>query len=190
MHSPSTRSASASSPRRNSWRLSKTLRRRLDFRPIEDEDIKYAYVAYKKGELAQLRGPFDNGELDPQQFEYAFVHEVKKYGGAWTLFADTRRGYLPVGIVLAFPSTPFPEHCTFWIIGAMLWMPWASKRNKIEASVHFFERIRKQIPMVEYADESNKRFFETIAKHGVMRRVGTMFNVYPNQATSVWETRT
>lgn len=178
-----------------SWRLTRTLRRRLEFRPSTDADIPYLWAAYKAGALRELGGAFANGAtMDPDEFELAFATEVRtKYTsevgtGAWTLFADTKRGFLPVGIVLAFPSTPDPLHCTFFIIGAMLWMPWASKRNKVESAVNFFSKIRREIPMVEYAAEKDKKFFEMIARHGVLRRVGTMHNVYPNQLTSVWET--
>ena len=75
------------------------------------------------------------------------------------------------------------------IIGDMLWFPWASPRNKIESAVYFFNRIRHEIQMVEYANEDAKPFFEMIAKHGVVRRVGTSYNVYPGTATAVFETR-
>ena len=75
------------------------------------------------------------------------------------------------------------------IIGDMLWMPWASKRNKIEAAVHFFNTIRADIPMVEYANLEAKPFFEMIAKHGIMRRVGTSHNVYPGEPTAIFETK-
>ncbi len=46
------------------------------------------------------------------------------------------------------------------------------------------------IPIVDYATgDANKRFFEMICQHGVMRRVGTTFNVVKGEGTAVFETR-
>ena len=174
-----------------SWRLSKTLARRVDFRPIEDEDTKYAWAAYKKGCLKDMAAPFDKTDMTAEQFKEAFERVVlTRYHGAWTLFAETKRGFIPVGFVFAFYSHAEHALSPFMIIGDIVWCPWASARNKIESAVHFFDRIRNQIPMVGYAHgETDKRFFEMIAKHGVMRRVGTTFNVVHGQPTAVFETR-
>lgn len=175
---------------KSNWRLSKTLSRKLDFRPIEDEDMKYAWASYKKGALASMGGVFSDTTLTADEFKTAFQVEVTTtYHGAWTLFAETRRGYMPVGLVLGFYSHPNPRFAPFMIVGDMIWFPWSSSRNRVESAVYFFSKIRSQIPMVEYASEQHKRFFEMIAKHGIMRRIGTSHNVYPDQATSVWETR-
>lgn len=172
------------------WRLRRTLSRRLDFRPLERDDMRYLWAAYKKGCLKSLGGAFETDELDAAQFSAAFEQELAStYQGAWTLFAETKRGFIPVGVVLGFYSHPNPQLAPFMIIGDMLWFPWASPRNKIESAVYFFNRIRHEIQMVEYANEDAKPFFEMIAKHGVVRRVGTSYNVYPGTATAVFETR-
>lgn len=173
------------------WRLSKTLARKLDFRPIEEDDVKYAWAAYKKGALASMGGMFAEPQLTADEFKTAFAAEVTTtYHGAWTLFAETKKGYLPIGIVLGFYSHPNPRFAPFMIVGDMLWFPWSSARNRIESAVHFFNKIRSQIPMVEYASEQHKRFFEMIMRHGIMRRIGTSHNVYPGQGTAVYETIT
>jgi len=175
---------------RPTWRLKKTLARKTSFRPIEADDVKYAWAAYKKGALATMGGAFVEAAMDADQFRTAFEVEVTTtYHGAWILTADTRRGHVPVGLALGFYSHPNPKFSPFMIVGDMIRFPWASSRNWIEASVNFFNRIRAEIPMVEYADEKNKRFFEMMARHGIMRRVGTMHNVYPGQGTAVFETR-
>ena len=76
------------------------------------------------------------------------------------------------------------------IIGDIIWCPWATKRNKIESAINFFNIVRKQIPMMDYSHgEENIRFFEMIAKHGIMRRVGTTFNVVQGEPTAIFETR-
>lgn len=172
------------------WRLKKTLARSLDFRPIENDDVKYAWIAYKKGALADLGPKFADTGMSADQFKLAFEVEVTTvYHGAWTLLAGTSRGFMPIGFVLGFWSHPDPRYGVFMNVGAMVWLPIASKRNKIESAINFFNSIRGEIPMVEYAREKDKRFFEIIARHGVMRRVGTSHNVYPGEPAAVYETR-
>lgn len=172
------------------WRLKRTLKRRTAYRPIDDEDCRFAWVAYKKGRLASMGPRFAEPTMGPDEFYLAFVDEVKtNYVGGWTLSAETRKGFMPVGMVLGFYSHPNPAIAPFMIIGDMLWFPWASARNKIEAAVGFFNAIRKEIPIMEYADENAKPFFEMIAQHGIMRRVGTTFNVYKGRSVAIFETR-
>lgn len=173
------------------WRLKRTLRRRTEFRPIEDDDIKFAWAAYLRGNLASMGPQFSGRDMDAVSFKAAFVDEVlNNYpGGAWTLSAETARGFTPVGIVLAFYSHPNPDLSPFMIVGDMLWFPWSTARSRVEAAVGFFNAIRNDIPMMEYADDAAKPFFEMIARHGIMRRVGTSFNVLRGQSVAVFETR-
>jgi hypothetical protein len=161
----------------------------VDFRPIEAGDVRWTYAAYKAGALASMGGPFTETAMSAAEFKSAFEAEVtSRYAGAWTLFAMTARGFIPVGCVLGFYSHPDPRLSPFMIVGDMLWFPWSSARNRIEAAVNFFKVIRLTIPMVEYADENARPFFEMIARHGIVRRVGTMFSVYPDKPTAVFET--
>ena len=100
------------------WRLKRTLKRRTEFRPIEDEDCRYIWAAYKKGALASMGGKFADTTMTPADFELAFVAEVAaNFQGAWTLSAETARGFMPVGVVLAFLSHPNPNYAPFMIIG-------------------------------------------------------------------------
>lgn len=173
----------------NKWRLSKTLKRKPSFRPIENDDLRFIWAAYKKGALSSMGERFTSGDALPQDFTEEFEAEVlTNYAAAWTLF-PTKDSEKPVGLVLGFYSHPDPLFAPFMIVGDIIWFPWATRRNKIESSVNFFNEIRKEIQMVEYASKEHKPFFEMIAKHGIIRRVGTMHNVYPGEATSVFETR-
>jgi hypothetical protein len=169
--------------------LKKTLARPVDFRPIEATDVRYLFAAYKDGALASMGAAFAQAGMSAAEFKQAFEAEVvERYAGAWTLFAMTRKGFIPVGCVLGFYSHPDPRLSPFMIVGDMLWFPWASARNRLEAAVNFFKVIRLTIPMVEYADDRAKPFFEVLARHGIVRRVGTMLSVYPDRQTAVFET--
>ena len=175
---------------RSRWRLRKTLARRLHFSPIERDDLRYVWAAYKKGCLASMGEQWAGGEMAAPEFSEAFEAEIKSnYHGTWTLFAEARKGFMPVGLVLGFWSHPNPRFAPFMIVGDMVWFPWATPRIRIEAAVYFFHRIRAEIPMVEYAREQHKRFFEVLCQHGIMRRIGTSSNVYPGEQTAVYETK-
>ena len=152
--------------------------------------MKYVWAAYKKGNLASMGARWGQDGMDPNTFEAEFFGEVSaNYHGAWTLFAETSRGFIPVGIVLAFYSHPNPQMAPFMIVGDLIWMPWASERNKVESAVNFFNDARKEMAFVEYAEEKYKAFFEMIARHGVMRRVGTTYNVISGAPVAIFETR-
>jgi hypothetical protein len=172
-----------------SWRLKKTLARQFDFRPIEDEDVKYVWAAYQKGALASMGEQFAVPKMTAAEFKEAFETEVlTNYTLAWTLFANTLKGYRPAGVVLGFHSHPNPKFSPFAIIGDIIWFPWTSARNRIECGAHFFRKV--DMPLVEYAHgDKTKRYFETMARHGLMRRVGTTFNVFRGEPVAVFETR-
>ena len=74
------------------------------------------------------------------------------------------------------------------IIGEIIWLPWSSARNRVEGAVKFFDELRKEAAAMMYTQD--KRFFEILARHGIMRRVGTTHNVYADGATAIFETRT
>lgn len=180
-----------SADKKQIWRLKKTLARRMEFRLIEADDVRYAWVAYKKGCLADMAAPFDNTEMEPEDFKRAFFAAVtQRYHAAWTLFGETAKGFEPVGFIFAFHAHAHPGLSPFMVIGDIVWCPRASARNKVESAVHFFANIRKEMPLMDYAHgERNKKFMEMVAKHGVLRRIGTTFNVVRGEPCAIFETR-
>lgn len=182
----SMKSASVSSPQANRWRLRRTLKRRAEFRPIEDGDVRYTFAAYRKGSLSSLGESFAKTDMDADEFKAAFEKFVlERFHAVWTLFAPTPKGVIPVGIVFAAwaPNAPY------MIVSVAVWFPWASKRNMLESMVGFWDSIRKQVPLVFYALPEHKRMYEVCAMHGVVRRVGTSYTAIPGKAAAVFETR-
>lgn len=153
--------------------------------------MRYLWAAYKKGCLAGMAAPFDRTDMNADAFREEFEATVTtRYHGAWTLFAETSKGFIPVGCILGFYSHPLPSFSPFMIVGDIVWMPWASARNKIESAVNFFTKVRKDIPMMDYAYGTTAvKFMEMVARHGVMRRVGTTYNVVKGEPVAVFETR-
>lgn len=183
MLSPSMKSVSASAAPANKWRLNRTLKRATDFRPIEADDIKYLWAAYKKGGLASMG--FDPG-MSPEEFKQAFEKAVtERCHAGWTLFAMTRNGFIPVGIVLAAwaPNAPY------LIVTGAVFMPWASKRNIIECMVNFLNGVRREVALQFYATAKHRRLYEVCQMHSVVRRVGTSYVAIPGEAAAVFETK-
>lgn len=171
-------------PKQN-WRLSKTLGRHIEVRPIENDDVQYAWAAYKKGGLGGMGAPFDQGGLDAKAFKEAFeVYVLTNAHAAWTVMASTRSGIVPIGIVLGGWAPP--RDALMLIIG-IVWFPWASRRNIVEGAVGFFNRIRKEMAWMGFASEQHKGLYETCCKHGIMHRVGTSHR--SGQPIAVYEGR-
>lgn len=165
------------------WRLSRTLKRHIEYRPIEDGDLKYIWAAYKKGAFKEM-GFRDN--LTPEEFKIAFSDiVVSNCHMAWLLAANTNNGFIPVGVVLC----AWAPGAAYLIVIGVSWMPWASKRNIIECMVGFFSKARKDHNFVGYALPEHKRMYEVCCMHGITRRVGTSYIAIPGKVAAVFETR-
>lgn len=164
----------------------------MDFRPIESQDVKFAWAGYKEGALADMAGPFAAPGMDAKTFKATFEATVlARYNGAWTLFAQTAKGFVPVGMVFAFYSHAEHALSPFMIIGDIIWFSWAKPRHRVEAAVNFLSIIRKSIPLMDYAHgQTNRRFWDVMCAHAVCRRVGTTWNVVKGEPTAIYETRT
>lgn len=161
------------------WRLSRTLKRRVDSRPIENDDVKYAYAAYRTGALKEH---FPGG-LDAPAFKRAFEEFVLSNAhAAWVVVSHTKNGFIPIGLVMG----GWAPQAAFMVIVGIVWFPWASKRNILEGSVGFFNELRKQFKWMGFAKYEHKPIYDVCCAHGVMRRVGT---VHMNEAAAVYEGR-
>lgn len=164
------------------WKKRSVLKRKTEFRPIETDDVRYAWASYKVG---GFDGVFPEG-MTPAEFKERFSDMVvSRFDAAWTLFAETKQGWAPAGIALGF--YPHPEATRFLILDKMAWFPWASPRNRVECAAQFFDEV--DIPMMGFSRRDDTPFFTVLAKIGLLRRVGTSVNVFPREPTAVWETK-
>ena len=169
---------------KSSLRLKKTLGRKTSFKPIEAEDVSYAWAAYRGGSLDEI---FES-DLTAAEFKSAFEQFVtRRFDGAWTLSAETTKGFIPVGIALGF--WPHQEAMQFMVMDSFEWFPWASPRNKIESAVRFLHLVREEVPMIGFVRPEDKDYVAMIARHGILNRVGTSYNIFPGERASIWETR-
>lgn len=145
--------------------------------------MKWLFAAYKQGALV---GMFAKTDMDVATFKAAFEAEVMgKYHAAWTLFATTKRGFSPVGVVF---GAWMPLTDVMLVIG-IAFFPWASRRNIVESAVSFFAGVRKQVKVMGYARPEHKRLYEVCCAHGIMRRVGTQMIIFPGTSAAVYEAR-
>ena len=143
--------------------------------------MKYAWAAYKHAAFDWIKSG-----LSPDEFKSEFeAFVVSKCHAAWTVFAQTKRGFIPVGLIFASwaPNAPY------LIISAGVWMPWASKRNIIEGTVGFINGVRRDFSLVVYALPEHKRMYEICMMHGIMRRVGTSYTAIPGHSAAMFETK-
>lgn len=171
-------------PKKN-WRMKKTLARRTQVRPLEADDLKYLWASYKKGVLSSMGSAFADREMNPDQFKEAFENAAQDYSEGWIVITETKKGFIPAGIVLGKLDTLLP----FMIVGGVAWFPWATSRNIIEGTVAFFDAMRRQMPCIGFAIDDHKRLYEICCMHGIMRRVGTSQVAVPGRAAAVFETR-
>lgn len=161
----------------------------MRYRPIESEDLAYVWAAYKKGAFEPAGGVFaDGGQMSAAQFRDAFTEQiVGNFDACWTLFAKTKeRGMAPVGIVVGFWTHPGAR---FMILERMVWFPWSTARNRVEAAVNFFTHMRREVPMLGFARDPDKAFFVVLMRHGIIRQVGTSMTVFGDAPAAVYETR-
>jgi hypothetical protein len=162
------------------WRLSKTLKRQVSYHPIEDDDVKYVWAAYKKGALASMG--FEGVDLPADEFKRAFEEiVVTRCPATWVLLAKGK----PVGVVFG----SWAPNAAYIIIAGMCWFPWATKRNIIETMVNFLNGVRREFMLMFYATKEHKKVYEVCAMHGTVRRVGTSYTAIPGHAACVFETR-
>jgi hypothetical protein len=91
---------------------------------------------------------------------------------------------------------------TFWVRGRVIqtenfvWFDYASQRNILAATVNFLNEMRRSVHpdtgrkyvVLEFAEQKDEEFFNTICKYGVMRRTGTYMEIYDGKACA-YETR-
>lgn len=153
-------------------RLSRTLKRRPVYRDFEEGDLKYLWVAYKKG-LMDIKE-----DLSPKDFDEAMINIVdSEYEFGWTFM----EGKTPVGF--AFGSVAGP----LVLLRDLTWLPNASNRNKIEHIVNLLNDMRKRMKIIFYSKENDKDYYAYIARHGIIRRVGHLHDM--GETLSLWETR-
>lgn len=155
-------------------RLSRTLKRKPSIRLITKDDFKYIWASYR---LSQK----DHEGLD--KFKLALDSYLSSRDIIWILESVTSKGRIPVGYLSGEFVGPMLH------LDEVQWFNWASKRNKVECSVAGLNEIRKTYVALFLSPMKDKEFFVHIARHGIIRRVGTINDVFVDAPAALFQTR-
>ena len=154
----------------------RTLKRGCGFEPFNESHIRYCWAAYKKGAF----GPQVQEGLSPEEFKGDLLtrtaQNINAGGDLFTLLAHTTKGILPVGIIsIAISEAPFTIR---QISPHVVWMPWASGRNKLETILKFLVAAKEEGKPIITAREPDWNFFNRLCNYGVIRPVGKLRGHY------------
>ncbi len=112
--------------------------------------------------------------------EPEIVHHADQY--IWFVMFDDKDA---IGIASSFPLHPYKN------VGMVLehwrWHPKASPRRKVEAAYQMAMDLASQLQWVGYSRKHDFKFFKTLQRHGVLRKVGTQSAGF-GELVTVWET--
>lgn len=154
------------------------------------DDAPYFWVAYRMGAFESLGEPFDDRDaLDGEAFAQAFdAHWTANYQVGLVLLAEVpEKGRIPVGVFFAAEVDPAAP---LYASRAMLWFPWATPRNRLEAFVHLLDRLRADVTVLLRPERADERFVSVLARYAVVRPIGKAYEVRADQEeTLLYQTR-
>jgi hypothetical protein len=154
--------------------LHKTLKRKPTYRDYTEADIKYIWASAKKlGDTSTPKEFIDKFRLTYYSY----------YGQCYIVESVTDKGTMPVGVVFGNFTGPF------LLLENILWLEWATDRNKIETVVNLLNELRKKYLVLFHSNMKDKDFFVHVAKHGIVRRIGTIYNLYDDGKAALFQTR-
>jgi hypothetical protein len=144
---------------------------------MAEPDRRYAWAAYKLGAF----GPMSNAnasEFTKQLDDYLALHDI-----AFIVESVTNKGRIPVGMVVGKYMGPI------LYLGDTTWFPWASPRNKMETITNLLNELRRHYIVMLFCNMQDKEFYLNIAKHGVIRRVGTIYDLLTDGPAPLFQSR-
>lgn len=143
-------------------RLNRTLKRGVENRSLQDDDMKWLWAAYKLGTFEAIpKG------LRVDEFKATVFGQLDFIDALDVVIAKTERGKIPVGLM-----TARVDDLGLW--PSADWFPWASPRNKIEGVIVYINTARRSHLVLLLGAPDEKAFLTHVCKYGIMRRVGTI----------------
>ena len=106
--------------------------------------------------------------LDPLPFRSAMVDMLGSEAYDWIVAADK-----PIGLFLGNSMAAGR--------GAEVqvdWMPWATPRQRLEATATFLREVSKTVKIFIFCNEESERFFFRLARYRMLRKGCQVLNYY------------
>lgn len=172
-------------------KLSRLLKNNTSYEYAVEDHIPYFWAGYRVGAFDNLTPVFKNKLTNEE-----FADELDDY-----ISTNNLTPFSLFGVVKGVPR--IIGIAMFWVRGRVMetsdiiWFPWASKRLILECYINFVNKIRKEefdktgknYMILEYAQEKDAKFFDHVCSYGIMRRVGTSYEIYQDAKCCVYESR-
>lgn len=172
----------------------RTLRRRPRFRLARVEDLNFLYAAYKQGAFDFSRLEAQIGEAIGQLSLEQFAALLDRIAGAGVelYIGIARNAAAPnhgAEIPVCLCGITRPDHPRHGVANVR-WLPWATARNKVETTVNFLNEMRRDMVLEIVAQQADWKFYEHMARYGLLRPVGTFFERFEDGSPArIWQTR-
>jgi hypothetical protein len=165
------------------------------FTTTTTHDLPFMWVAYKNGDFKSANPDiFDpSKKLNLEDFTTAYLEYLSSHNLlSFTLFLDKGdKKITPIGNVIMWAVCG-----RMMILGDMVWFHWSNPRNILEASINFFDTWRKTqfegtdqyYKIIEFARESDSKFFDILVRKGILEKGSNMLGIYPDQGSVTYST--
>lgn len=130
-------------------------------------DLGSMWQAYKLGAFEGTGLP--SGIEDKSSFETAVIDMLDFVHDAFILESITKTNQgdklAPVGVAtVSYDNNRMEPH--------VVWFPWATARNKLESTINFIAKQRKDKLVLIWSEKETTPFFTHVCKYGILKRVG------------------
>lgn len=153
--------------------MRRTLKRGVHIRSYISDDERWLWAAYKRG-----MDLIPDKDLDQAEFQQYLNHILSVHDVGYSLHAHNGDKMIQVGLALGNLEDGIRLH------GHMHFYPWATKRNKLEVTVKFFQEMRQLYTVIFMTNEKLKPFFDWVCRYGILRRVGFIENYTAHNETA------
>lgn len=153
--------------------LREVLKRTVRIEQMTEDDLKYAWAAYKKG------WSFFQPGLNAQQFKEQLSAILSRMDQVYLLSAlSINNALYPVGILVIVGGQRCEPHVE--------WFPWASKRNRLELLIRIARELRKTNKLMVYSTEADNLAFQIIRAYGLLQFGCKIKSFFPNGDLAVF----
>lgn len=172
-------------PRRPQPKLKRALARgvEIEYLDASTEHIGNCWIAAQQGAFKGIAFSLSLADINQREFGECLIEALEEIANAAVLaFVPYEDGRRAVAMFIWYGDD---RH----IYPSVIWFPWASPRNKLEAALAFVNSGRlgdKKVHMHVPKDERNERFLRQLCLYGMMRKCGVVEDHYGKGKPAVY----